>query len=191
MFLFLPETSASNILLRRAARLRRISGNSQIKSRGELEQAQLNFRAVVVESLWRPVQLILLDPAIAFAALYTALIYGIYYSFFEAFPLVYLGDYGFNLSELGLAFLSIIIGAGVAVVLYVAYVYYIVERSIRRSGLGAPEKRLVPALFAAFMLPVGLFMFGTSLIYVLVVVSTPCPTFLHRMPSSPCPCFHP
>ena len=163
LFLFLPETSSGNILLRRARRLRQISGNPMVKSQGEMEQSAMTVRDVAVEALWRPMQTILLDPAIAFTAVYTALIYGIYYSFFEAFPIVYLGFFGFNLGEMGLAFLSIIVGAIIALAGYWAYIHYVLEPDIRTNGLGAPEKRLVPALFASFLLPIGLFIFGKSI----------------------------
>ena len=165
MFFFLPETSASNILYRRAQRLRKLSGNPMVKSQGEIDQAAMTVKDVTVEALWRPIQTILLDPAIAFTAIYTALIYGIYYSFFEAFPIVFLGFYGFNLGQMGLSFLSIIVGAIIGVTAYWAYVRYVIEPDIRANGLGAPEKRLVPALFAAMLLPVGLFIFGMSILY--------------------------
>ncbi|KAF2811077.1 MFS general substrate transporter [Mytilinidion resinicola] len=160
LFFALPETSPSNILLRRASRLRTLTGNPNLKSQSEIDQANLSSRDIVVEALWRPMQLMLFDPAIAFTAVYTALIYGIYYSFFEAFPLVYNGMYGFNLGQQGLTFLSITVGVIIAIAAYWSYIYYIVEPDIRTYGLGAPERRLIPALFVTFLLPIGLFIFG-------------------------------
>jgi DHA1 family multidrug resistance protein-like MFS transporter len=68
--------------------------------------------------------------------------------------------YGFNLGQQGLTFLSITVGAIIAIVAYWAYIYYIVEPEIRTYGLGAPERRLIPALFVTFLLPIGLFLFG-------------------------------
>src|SRR5436305_4147751 len=95
-----------------------------------------------------------------FTNLYTALVYGIYYSFFEAFPIVYIGLYGFNLGQMGLTFLSISVSVGLAIPSYWAYMYYIVEPEIKTKGLTQPERRLIPALFVSFLLPAGLFMFG-------------------------------
>lgn len=160
LFFFLPETSSANILLRRAQRLRKLTGNQNLKSQSEIDQANLSPRAVAVEALWRPFQLMLLDPSIAFTAVYTAIIYGIFYSFFEAFPLVYNEMYGFNLGELGLTFLSVTVGVIISIAWYWWYIYYIVEPSIRANGLGAPERRLIPALFVTFLVPIGLFIFG-------------------------------
>jgi len=160
LFFLLPETSSSTILLRRAARLRALTGNPNLKSQSEIDQAKMTPRAIAIEALWRPFQLVLLDPSIAFTAIYTALIYGIFYSFFEAFPLVYEGMYHFNLGEMGLTFLSVTVGVMISIAAYWAYIWFVVEPEIRRSGLGAPERRLLPALVVTWFVPAGLFVFG-------------------------------
>jgi DHA1 family multidrug resistance protein-like MFS transporter len=163
MFFGLPETSPSNILLRKARRLRKLTGDERLKSQSEIDQANINVLDLVKENLLRPNQMMILDPAVGFTAVYTALVYGIYYSFFEAFPLVYIGMYGFNLGVMGLAFLSITVGVVIAITCYWSYVYWKVEPEIREHGLGAPERRLIPALVAAFLCPIGLFLFGKSI----------------------------
>jgi DHA1 family multidrug resistance protein-like MFS transporter len=160
LFFFLPETSSANILLRRAQRLRKRTGNSSLKSQGEIDQANLTPRAIAIEALWRPFQLILLDPSVLFTAVYIGIVYAIFYSFFEAFPLVYQSMYGFNLGELGLTFLSVTVGVIIAVAWYWWYIYTIVTPSILAHGLGAPERRLIPALYVTFFVPAGLFIFG-------------------------------
>ncbi|KAF2398427.1 MFS general substrate transporter [Trichodelitschia bisporula] len=160
LFLCLPETSSSTILLRRAQRLRKISGDNRLKSQSEIDEANMSVSQLVKENLLRPNQMMVLDPAVGFTALYTSLIYGIYYSFFEAFPLVYNEMYHFNLGEAGLAFLSITVGVFLSIVSYWSYVRFVMEPDIMKNGLGAPEKRLVPALFASLLCPAGLFIFG-------------------------------
>ena len=176
MFFFLPETSSSNILLRRAARLRKLTRNPNLKSQAEINQSKLKVSKILYESLYRPMQIMILDPAVSFqvlkastytkivqvlfTAVYTSLVYGIYYSFFEAFPIVYIGSYGFNLGEMGLTFLSISVSVALAIPSYWAYMYYVVEPEIITKGLTTPERRLIPALFASFLLPIGLFLFG-------------------------------
>ncbi|KAH6024557.1 hypothetical protein HBI83_065860 [Parastagonospora nodorum] len=160
LFFFLPETSSANILLRRAQRLRQLTGNTNIKSQSEIDQAKMSVSDLTIEALWRPFQLMLLDPSILFTALYTAIIYGIFYSFFEAFPLVYISMYGFNLGEMGLTFLSVTVGVVLATSWYWWYIYTIVEPDIRLNGLGSPERRLIPALYVTFLVPIGLFIFG-------------------------------
>lgn len=160
MTLFLPETSTPNILLRRAQRLRKMTGDNRLRSQSEIDQANTTPRQIAFEALVRPIQLIVQDPAIGFTAGYVALCYAIYYSFFEAFPLVYIAKYGFNIGEMGLTFLSITVGVLLSIVIYFSYIYFHLEPDIRKNGLGAPEKRLMPALFASVLLPTGLFLFG-------------------------------
>lgn len=168
LLFLLPETSSSNILLRRAARLRKLTGNANLKSQSEIDQEKLTVNEVVVGNLWRPVQINALDPAVLFTSLYTALMYSIFYSFFEVFPLVYATGnpgkatrgYGMNAGEIGLIFLSISVGVSIAIVIYVSYLRLVFEPEIRTKGLGEPERRLIPALPASLLLPVGLFWFA-------------------------------
>lgn len=115
MFATMPETSAANILLRRARRLRALTGNQHLKSQSEIDQGEKTLGKVVTDSFIVPIKIFLLDPAVTFTNIYTSLIYGIYYSFFEAFPLTYVNKYGFNLGELGIVFLCIIVGCVVGI----------------------------------------------------------------------------
>ena len=160
MFATMPETSAANILLRRARRLRALTGNQNLKSQSEIDQGAKTMRKVITDSFVIPIKIFLLDPAVTFTNIYTSLIYSIYYSFFEAFPLAYVDKYGFNLGELGVVFLCIIVGCVVGIIVYVSYVYWYLEPDIIKNGLRAQEHRLVPALVAVFLMPTGLFWFG-------------------------------
>ena len=163
LLLLLPETGHGTILYRRARRLeKRDEATTGIRrsyqSAAEMAQAEASFSMVVRESLLVPSRITFLDPAILFLNVYTSLTYGIYYSFFEAFPIVYQGIYGFNLGEMGLAFLAIVIGAVVSFVVYNVYIY-------RTQVAGSPKPRkpesvLIPALFACFGPSIGLFLFG-------------------------------
>ncbi|KAK9342426.1 MFS general substrate transporter [Lipomyces starkeyi] len=126
-FICLPETSASNILLRPA---------QSLKSQSEIDQANMKVSTIAFEALIKPWQISILDPAVAFTHIYTSIVYGIYYSYFEVFPLVYIIIYGMNLGEMGLVFLVVLIACIIA------------------------AHRLVPALFAVFGPPIGLFLYG-------------------------------
>ena len=70
----MPETSTPNILLRRAKRLRKLTGDQRLKSQSEIDQANLKPREVVIDALIKPFEITLKDPAIAFVNLYTALV---------------------------------------------------------------------------------------------------------------------
>ena len=160
MFLFVPETSTPNILLRRANRLRALTGDSRLKSQSEIDQKGLKPSAVALNALIKPLEITIKDPAIAFVNMYTALVYGIYYSFFEVFPLVYPVYYGFSLGIIGVVFTCVLVSCGIGVAIYCAYLNWYLIPDIMKNGLRAQEHRLVPALIAAFGPPIGLFMFA-------------------------------
>lgn len=160
MFFFMPETSAGTILLRRAQRLRKLTGNMNLKSQSEIDQGSKKFTDIALEQLVKPIEICVKDPAVLFTNIYTAYLYGIYYSFFEVFPLVYIGIHNFNLGESGLPFLVIIIGCVIGITIYCGYNYFYLEPDIKAHGLRAQEHRLIPALFAVPLLPAALFWFG-------------------------------
>ncbi|KAK1961213.1 major facilitator superfamily transporter [Colletotrichum sublineola] len=160
MFLFLPETSAPNILLRRAERLRKLTGSDRFMSQSEIDQRNLKTSAVVIDALIKPLEITIKDPAILFVQLYTAIIYGIYYSFFEVFPMVYPVYYGMSIGQVGLVFLCILVACLIGVAVYVAYLAFYMIPRIKKFGFPTQENRLVPALPASFGPTIGLFIFA-------------------------------
>lgn len=162
MFVFLPETSSDSILYQRAKRLRALTGRDDLRSESEIKHSQLTAQQITWNALIKPCQINMLDPAMLFNTIYTALTYGIYYSFFESFPLVYSDMYGFNLGQTGLAFLANLVGLIISVTLYCAYFYFIGNPKMagEKAESFPPEARLWPGLYASFFLPIGLFIFG-------------------------------
>lgn len=160
MFFWVPETSTPNILLRRAARLRQLTGDDRLRSQSEIDQQGLKPRTVIISALIKPIEITIKDPAIAFVNVYTSLVYGIYYSFFEVFPLVYPVMYGFSLGMIGVVFLCILVSCSIGIVVYLAYVRFHLIPDILKNGLRVQESRLQPALVAVFGPPIGLFIFA-------------------------------
>ncbi|OAA68991.1 Major facilitator superfamily transporter [Cordyceps fumosorosea ARSEF 2679] len=160
MLLFLPETSSATILLHRAQRLRKLTGDSRLMSQSEIDQRSKTVSATFVDALIKPLEITLKDPAVLFVQIYSAIIYGIYYSFFEVFPLVYPVYYDMSLGQIGLVFLCILISCLIGVVAYFCYLYFYMNPRIVKFGFGAQEERLVPALGAAFGPTIGLFLFA-------------------------------
>lgn len=164
-FFFLPETQPTTILLHRAARLRKVTGNMNIRTQTEIDRKGVSFAAIVSDAIIKPVEICLKDPAILFVNLYTALTYGIYYSFFEVFALVYGPIYGFNVGETSIVFTCIIVGCFIALTIHFGYLKWYLIPDILKNGLRAQEHRLVPGIFASIGPVVGLFIFGTSQLY--------------------------
>ncbi|KAJ9604659.1 hypothetical protein H2200_010773 [Cladophialophora chaetospira] len=160
LILFLPETSAANILLRRAQRLRKVTGDPRFQAQSEIDQKNLTFRNIAVHALIKPVEIMLKDPAVFFVNMYTSLFYATYFTFFEVFPLVFPVMYGFNLGETGLAFLPCQIGATLGLLTYFAYLRWYMIPDNKKNGLREQEHRLVPGIFGSFFFPIGLFIFA-------------------------------
>jgi len=160
MFMLLPETSTPNILLRRAQRLRKLTGDSRLKSQSEIDQKNMKPSAIAIDAIVKPIEITLKDPAIAFVNVYTAIIYGIYYSFFEVFPLVYPVYYGFSLGMIGVVFTCILVACVLGIAIYCLYLWLYLIPDIQKNGLRAQESRLVPALYACFGPTIGLFIFA-------------------------------
>ncbi|UKZ50467.1 hypothetical protein TrVGV298_004730 [Trichoderma virens] len=81
LFVFLPETAAPTLLYYKAQRLRKETGDSRYISEHASYQ-QLSRSQIIQLALVKPFEITVKDPAIAFVNLYTAMTYGIYYSFF-------------------------------------------------------------------------------------------------------------
>jgi len=177
LFFFLPETSSDNILLRRAARLRKLTGNPNYKSQSEIKQANMSAKTITFNALVKPWQLNALDPAILFSTVYVSLAYSIFYTFFEAFPLVFPVMHGFGLGETGLAFIAVPIGLMIAIPAQLLHYYFVAEPFLIKNGQPAPEYWLRPALIGNIFGPIGLFIFGRlfspSLLHAVLLMTLP------------------
>ncbi|KAI8317757.1 Caffeine resistance protein 5 [Colletotrichum sp. SAR11_240] len=162
LFVFLPETSSSNILFRRTRRIRKLTGNDKLISRGELMAETMTRRDVVQMLLVRPFTLNFTEPMVFLLNLYTALIYGLLYIWFESFAVVFRGIYGFNTGLIGLSFLGIFVGAVIIVPPFFWYLHKYLEPEFDENGFIQPEKRLPPAFLGGVAIPICLFWFGWS-----------------------------
>lgn len=162
LVVFLPETSSSNILYRRTARYRKLTGNAGLKCQPEIEAEGMTGNEIAQMVLIRPFTLSFTEPILFLLNLYIALIYALLYLWFESFPLVFIDIYNFSLGTLGLAFLGILIGAFVTMGPFFWYVHRYMEPLFNAQGEIKPEYRLRPAFVGAFFIPVCLFWFGWS-----------------------------
>jgi len=62
------------------------------------------------------------EPIVFLLDLYTALLYGVLFTWFKSFPLVFGGVYGFNTQEPGLADLGIFVGGLVTLPLFLLWI---------------------------------------------------------------------
>ncbi|EXJ94135.1 hypothetical protein A1O1_02528 [Capronia coronata CBS 617.96] len=158
----LPETSSANILYRRTMRLRRLTGNQKLVCEPQLLGEQMTGRDIVMMVLVRPFTLSFTEPMVFLLNMYIALIYGILYIWFESFPIVFTGIYGFSLGLEGTAFLGIFVGVLITLPPFVWYQMKYIEPKFNEKGELQPEWRLPPSFVGAFAIPICLFWFGWS-----------------------------
>ncbi|KAL4998589.1 major facilitator superfamily domain-containing protein [Aspergillus recurvatus] len=154
-----PETYHPVLLQRRAAKLRKETGNQNLYA--FLDHHKPTFGDIVRKYLFRPVQMLMLEPILILITLYLALVYGILYLFFEAYPVSFQEERGWtNEGVAGLPFIGIMLGVicGVALIVWQTKTRF--ARKLAKHGKVIPEERLVPMMVASVLLPGGLFWFG-------------------------------
>ena len=158
MTFLMPETSEANILYRRAKRLRKATGDDRLRSQSEIDAAQYATKDHMIV-LGRAFTITFTEPIVFFIDLYTLLIYGILFTWFESFPLVFGDIYGFDISQQGLVFLAILVGGIITLPLFLLWVRFGVSPRITEPTF-KPETVLVPTFSGALSLPVCLFWYG-------------------------------
>ncbi|KAH8805403.1 major facilitator superfamily domain-containing protein [Xylogone sp. PMI_703] len=151
VFFFLPETSADKLLRDKAARLRKQTGDSKWKSDSE-RVGRLRLQDVARVYLVRSFALLLFDPIVLLLSLYLALLYGLEYLFFEAFPIVFSGIYGWKPGPTGLGFFGVFVGIYLGLAFQAWFIRY------RYAALWW----LWTMLFGCFCVPISMFWFGWS-----------------------------
>ncbi|UNI22583.1 hypothetical protein JDV02_008459 [Purpureocillium takamizusanense] len=161
-----PETYHPILLRNKARALRKQTGDDRWTAPSE--RVKKSVAHAVGLSLLRPFQLLLFEPMCLNLCLFSAILLGILYLFFGAFPLVFGNNHGFNIWQTGLAFLGIMVsmflGAATGPLWHRIRARLIrkYERETGVSGASEPEFRLPPAILGSVLAPTGLFMFGWS-----------------------------
>jgi MFS family permease len=169
--IFVPETYHPVLLTRKAAALRKSTGNSDYYSASEKANRSDSLSKKLLHSLHRPFQLLFLEPMCLCLCIYSALLLGILYLFFGAFPLVFSTNHGFKLWQTGLTFLGLMVGLVLAVLtnpLWVKnYARLVVKHNVANPTKAGekpqspdPEFRLPPTIAGSILVPIGLFWFG-------------------------------
>ncbi|EMD94343.1 hypothetical protein COCC4DRAFT_131598 [Bipolaris maydis ATCC 48331] len=157
----LRETYAPTLLGKKAARLRKETGDPNYKSKFDkgLSPAQY-FKSAII----RPTKMLFCSPIVAILALNMSIIYSYLYFLFTTFTFVFQGQYHFNAGESGLAYL----GLGVGFILGQFGVGSAADKYYKRKaaeGPTKPEHRLPPLIVGAFLIPAGLLWYGWTAEY--------------------------
>ena len=157
---FLQETYAPTLLKRKAARLRRETGNELLHTEFDTDKTLVKVLEI---STVRPFRLIATQPIVQMIAIYMAYLFGLFYLILSTFPSLWQGTYGENVGVGGLNYLSLGIGFTIGSQASAQVNDRIYARlKLRNNNVGKPEFRL-PAMFvASVLIPIGLFWYGWS-----------------------------
>lgn len=153
--LFVPETYHPVLLRSKAIKLRKETGNAAWKA--PIEKMNKSVTKTVLWSCIRPFQLLFFEPMCLSLCLLSAILLGILYLFFGAFPLVFENNHGFTLSQTGLTFLGIFVGMIVGVSCDPLWHRNYARLVRNNGGVSEPEFRLPPTILGATLVPIGLF----------------------------------
>ena len=97
--ILLKETYPPVILARKAARLRKETGNQDLRSKLD---SGISYKARFKLAIFRPMKMLLLSPIVASLCWYTAVAYGLLYLLFTTYTFVFEDVYHFSTGTVGL-----------------------------------------------------------------------------------------
>lgn len=157
--IFMRETYAPAILNRKVARLRKETGNPNLRSKlaKDTTHKELIIRAIV-----RPIKLLVRSPIVLAMSSFIAIIYALLYLLFSTFSFVFGENYGFGSGTVGLSYIGIGIGMFIGLVLVGQTSDRLIGKLQAAGKPTRPEDRLPVWLVgpAALCIPVGLFIYG-------------------------------
>ncbi|KAL3469747.1 major facilitator superfamily domain-containing protein [Aspergillus californicus] len=152
------ESYAPVLLERKAARLRKETGNTSLHT---VHDTGRTPQQVFVDAFTRPVKLLFLSPIVFLFSLFAAVSYGYLYLMFTTLTSIFEETYGFSQSLAGLAYLGFGVGSLIGLVIS-GIVGNKIAQAHSAAGTFRPESRLPPMLFGAWAIPIGLFWYGWS-----------------------------
>ncbi|KAK9316421.1 major facilitator superfamily domain-containing protein [Lipomyces starkeyi] len=154
----IPETYAPEILKRRAKKLRKQTGDNSYVT--DLERSSRPIVEMIAVNLYRPFILLFGELIVFLISVYMSVIYGLLYMFFFAYPVVFGEGKHFKFGPVGLMFIPIAIGVIVAALIAPFVNRHYIKMVEKYNGRPPAEVRLIPMMFACWLIPIGLFIFA-------------------------------
>ncbi|ODQ79522.1 hypothetical protein BABINDRAFT_161913 [Babjeviella inositovora NRRL Y-12698] len=160
--LFFEETYPPTLLKQKAARLRKLHNNPNLKCIYEIADGETVAGRFYV-NLTRPVKLLLFHPMVFGLGSFMAFVYGFMYLMIVTIPTIWTEVYGFDKAIAGLLFLPMGIGYVLGIVFWTWSCEVCYEKLVEKNGgVAKPEYRLPMLCFTGILIPVGLFWYGWS-----------------------------
>lgn len=148
-------------MARKTRTLQAKTGNLALRSRYD---QGLTTRKLWRNTLIRPAKMLAFSPIIFLLSLFMAIVYGYLYLLFTTFPVVFGQYYHFTIGITGLVYLGLGVGNMIGLVIFGVFSDKVLLAKAANGEL-KPEYRLVPMVWTALTLPIGLFLYGWSARY--------------------------
>ncbi|OAT06935.1 MFS multidrug transporter [Blastomyces gilchristii SLH14081] len=140
---FMPETYAPILLKRRARALRKSTGNPHIVA--PLDIQKQGIKVILTVTLTRPLRMMFQESIVLFTCLYLAIVYAIFFIYFQAYPVIFQGIYGMSTGVSGLMYLPIALGAVLSCAVFNWWDSYLYKAKFRgKSWANIEEYRRLP-----------------------------------------------
>ncbi|EGD97397.1 membrane transporter [Trichophyton tonsurans CBS 112818] len=158
--LLTPETYAPVLLQQRARKLRKETGDDKIVSALDLEKK--GIKETLTVTLTRPIRMIIFESIVLFTCLYLALVYAIFFMYFQTYPLIFQKTYHMSPGIAGLMYLPIGAGVAAALGLFFCWDSYLNRAKLRNAPwAGVEEYRRLPlAVVGGPLFVISLFWLG-------------------------------
>ncbi|WWC61559.1 uncharacterized protein I303_104143 [Kwoniella dejecticola CBS 10117] len=155
----LRETRSLVIVERLAANFRyerQLQDGGRYTARSEVEKLPLG--RALQRSVSRPFLFLVMEPIVTFFALWTAIVWGVYFIVIAGLPFVFSELHGWSIQITGLAYLAVAAGSGIGLLgNFVQDSIY--RRRVQKDGT---EAGLWGSMVAGVLFAIGCFVFGAS-----------------------------
>lgn len=158
--LFLPETFAPVLLVRKAKRMRKLDPENNKELYAPHEKNDWTFSHVLERTLLGPFRILAQEPILVLITIYLSVVYGILYGLFEAVPIIFAELRGFNLGESGLIFIAVGLGTTIGGIINIFFSLRYKFLTPFWRGMPPPEERLIGSMLAGPVLVLGAFWLG-------------------------------
>ncbi|KAF7197523.1 Efflux pump radE [Pseudocercospora fuligena] len=157
------ETYSVVLLARKTKKLQKETGNMELRS---AQDDGLTKKVRIQRAAIRPFKMLVRSPIVSLMAIYAAFVYGVLYLLYTTFTFVFEEYYGFSSSNVGLTYL----GSGIGMFLGLFLIggasdKLLKSKAAKHDGELKPEYRLLPLMYTAWLIPVGLFIYGWTTQY--------------------------
>ncbi|KAB2577677.1 putative MFS-type transporter [Lasiodiplodia theobromae] len=135
-YLLLPETRGSIILARRAAAVRKATGDPSVRAEGEEGDGGVSLAELLKDAVGRPLRMLTTEPLVACSTLWSAFCFGNALLFTQSIPRVYGELYGWESWRAGVVQAGLLVGVtlGLVVGAPVQDALYYTTSSLRKKN---------------------------------------------------------